>query len=169
MNRCLQLSLLIVSLSLGVCAQSLPPSHVREAAHCLVTDPRNLLDAQTLSAPELNLGFHLDTKTVLGDQYLYLVIFTTPGRDQGKIFDVRIKSHHTYSIENSATFARSPKGITFSTPPLGGQWAQNQLVTAIQGMEHHKPYAAEMKFLLKPSKSIHCESNMDIDTNVDQK
>jgi hypothetical protein len=131
----------------------------------LVTDSRNWLDPQTLSAPELNLGFQADNKTSLGDEYLYVVVYTTPKRDEGKIFDIRVKPHHLYSIENDATFASTSTGITFSTPPLGGQWAQSQLIPAIQRIVHHKWYTADMKYLRKPAKNVQCETSMETESN----
>lgn len=171
MTRSLSLSLLLACLSLPLFAQNQPPALARDAAHCLVTDDsHSWLDSQTLSAPELNIALHEDTKTTLGDKYLYLVVYTNPQRNQGRIFDIRIKRHHTYSIENTATFASSPTGVTFSTPPIGGQWEQNQFIPAIQQiMKHRKWYAADMKYLRKPSKSIQCESTMDASNSPVQK
>jgi hypothetical protein len=161
MNR-LALLLFLASVSTTLYAQNQPPTLVYEAAHCLVAGNQSWLDAQTLQAPDMNLGFHLDSKTLLGDEYMYLVVYTTPHfRNQGKIFDVRVKQHHTFSIENSASFVSSAKGVDFPEPPVGGQWAQAQFVTAIQEIEHHKLYTASMKSLLKASKHIQCESAVD--------
>jgi hypothetical protein len=165
MNRNSLLSLLIVCLGLPAWAQNQAPAILHEVAHCLVTDSRNWLDPETLRAPELNLGFKADNKTALGDEYLYVVVYTTPKRDAGKIFDIRVKHHHLYSIENDATFVSSATGITFSTPPQGGQWAQNQLIPAIEGIVHHKWYTADMKYLRKPAKNVQCESNMETESN----
>ena len=170
MNRIALLLSLLACLSLPLCAQNQPPALAREVAHCLVTGSRNWLDPETLSAPELNIAFHEDSKTTLGDKYVYLIVFTDPHRNEGRIFDVRIKHHHVYSIENSATFVSSPKGVTFSTPPIGGQWEQNQFIPAVQRIEQHRKwYAADMKYLLKPSKSIQCETTMDAPSSPGQK
>jgi len=157
----LTLILFLLLASTALCAQNQAPLLLHEAAHCLVTGNHVWLDAQTLAAPELNLGFHLDTKTLLGDEYLYVVVYTTPARKEGKIFDIRIKPHHTFSIENSASFVSSAKGVDFPEPPAGGQWAQAQFVTAVQRIiEQRKWYADAMKLLLKPS-HIQCESYLD--------
>jgi hypothetical protein len=161
MNR-FTLLLLLASMSTALFAQNQAPTLPHEATHCLVTGDHPWLDAETLAAPELHLAFQLDTKTLLGDEYLYLIIYTTPARNEGKIFDIRVKQHHEYSIENSATFVSSPKGVDFPVPPVGGQWAQTQFVTAVQRMnERHKWYADSMKLLLKPSKHVQCESYLD--------
>jgi hypothetical protein len=165
MNR-FALILVFASMSTALCAQNQAPTLPHEAAHCLVagnvTGDHNWLDAQTLAAPELNLAFQLDTKTLLGDEYVYLVVFTTPTRNEGKIFDIRIKQKHSYSIENSASFVSSAKGVEFPQPPAGGQWAQTQFSAAVQKIiERRKWYTDPMKLLLKPSSRIQCESDLD--------
>lgn len=162
MNRWVVLLLLLASVSAA--AQNMAPSMLHEAAHCLVTDKHAWLDAQTLKGHELNLGFHPDTKTAFGDKYLYVVVYTNAARNQGKIFDIRFKQQnhrHVYSIENSATFVSSSKGVEFSEPPQGGTWAETALVTAIEQIEHHKWFTVEMKYLVKPSDHIQCESYAD--------
>ena len=161
MNR-LTLILLLSSMSTALCAQNQAPTPLYEAAHCLVTGNHAWLDAQTLDAHELSLGFQLDTKTLLGDEYLYVIVYTTPARNEGKIFDIRVKEHHLYSIENSASFVSSAKGVEFPEPPVGGQWAQTQFVTAVQRIsERRKWYSTPMKSLLKPSNKIQCESYLE--------
>jgi hypothetical protein len=162
MNRFLALFLLLAGSAL--CAQNQAPVLLHDAAHCLVTDPHNFLDKQTLGARELNLGFQSDAKTSLGDKYLYVIVYTDPSRSHGKIFDIRLKQeghNHIFSVENSATFVVTAVGVEFPTPPVGGQWAQNQLIPAIQRIVHHKFYTAEMKYLLKPAKNVECQSNVE--------
>jgi hypothetical protein len=161
MNR-FALILFLSCMSTALCAQDQAPTLPHEAAHCLVAGDRTWLDPETLEAPELNLAFQLDTKTLLGDEYLYLVIYTTPARNQGRIFDIRIKQHHEYSIENSASFVITAKGVDFPQPPTGGQWAQTQFATAVQNMyERRKWYTDAMKNLRKPLHHVVCESDLD--------
>jgi hypothetical protein len=165
MNRLAPI-LFLASMSTALCAQNQAPTLLHEAAHCLVAGDvagnQKWLDAQTLEAPELHLGFQLDTKTLLGDEYLYVVVYTTPARNEGKIFDIRIKAHHEYSIENTASFVSSAKGVDFPQPPAGGQWAQTQFSAAVQRiMERRKWYTDPMKYLRKPSNRIHCESGVE--------
>src|ERR1700692_2696958 len=119
-------------------AQDQAPVILHEAAHCLVTDSHNWLDAETLQASELSLGYQLDTKTLLGDEYLYVIVYTNPRRNEGKIFDIRIKQKHVYSVENSARFIGTDKGVQLPDPPAGGQWALTQLLSAIENIERHK-------------------------------
>ncbi len=160
MNR-FALILFLSCMSTALCAQDQAPTLPHEAAHCLIAADQNWLSPQILAAPELDLAFQHDTKTLLGDDYLYLVVFTTPARDQGKIFDIRIKQKHDYSIENQATFVNSAKGVNFSQPPEGGQWAQTQFATAIQQiLERRRWYTDSMKNLRKPH-NVRCESGLD--------
>ena len=166
MKRYLNFFLFLIFVSIPVCAQSIPPVLLYEAAHCLVTDKHNWLDPQTLGARELSLGYHPDAKTMLGDKYLYVVVYTTPRRNEGKIFDIRFKDQnhqHIFSIENSATFISSKTGVEFSVPPMGGTWAQAQFTPVIQQIVHHKWYTEPIKYLVKPSTHIQCESYADND------
>jgi len=157
------LLLFLASASPTLFAQDKPTVPLFEATHCLATEKHGWLDLQ--SAKELSLGYLTDAKTVLGDKYLYVVVYTNPQRTQGKIFDIRIKKgdrQRVYSIENDATFVSTPKEVTFPQPPLGGTWAQTQFSTAIQHIEHHhKWYVAPVKSLLKPTNHIRCESSTD--------
>ena len=129
MNR-FALILFLSCLSTALCAQDQAPTLPHEAAHCLIAADQHWLDPQTLQAPELDLAFQLDTKTLLGDEYLYLIVYTTPARNQGKIFDIRIKQKHDYSIENSATFVSSAKGVELSPAsrrrPMGADPIRNR-------------------------------------------
>jgi hypothetical protein len=126
----------------------------------LATGKYAWVDAQNVKT--LALGYQTDNKTFAGGKYLYVVVFNSPKRDGGKVFDIRIKDHHTYSIENNATFVSGPNGIAFTEPPLGGTWAQNQLTTAVQQiLRHRKWYEAQVKYLLKPNNHMHCETSVE--------
>lgn len=163
MNRYLAIFFLLVSV--GAAAQDQPPGMLHEAAHCLVTDQHSWLDPEILKAPEIHLGLRYDTKTFLGDKYLYVIVFKTTHRDTGRIFDIRFKQEnhrHVYSVENTATFITTPKGIEFQEPPVGGTWAQNQMKPAIDQIQHHKKlYTAQMKYLIKPDKHVECTTTLE--------
>jgi hypothetical protein len=159
MNRYLALLLLLAS-SAAVCAQDKAPVPLFEAAQCLVNGKYLWVDVT--DKKELQFAYQSDAKTFGGTSYLYVIVFTSPKRDQGKIFDIKVKDHHTYSVENNAIFARTSKGITFPEPPLGGTWRQTQLTTTIQQiLRRHKWYEAQVKVLLKPSSRLRCETNVE--------
>ena len=158
------LLLLILFISVGAAAQNQAYGILHEAAHCLATDSHQWLDPETIKGTEIHLGMRYDTKTFLGDKYLYVVVFTSPKRDAGKIFDIRYKqqSHqHVYIVENVARFTITPKGVEFPEPPVGGSWAQNQITPALQQIVRHKGWTDEMKYLLKPENHIQCETTLD--------
>jgi hypothetical protein len=163
MPRYLALFLLSISLSAALSAQDRAPALLFEAAQCLATDSHQWIDVHEVKA--LSLGYKIDKKTFAGGHYLYVIVYSTPKRDQGRVFDIRYKEEnrqHVYSIENNADFVKTPKGINFTEPPLGGTWTQNQLTTAIQQILHQRKwYEAQVKHLLKPADHLVCETKVE--------
>jgi hypothetical protein len=154
------LLLLLVSIGVPLSAQERAPVALFESAQCLVNGKYLWVDVT--GQKELQLAYQADTKTFGGASYLYVIVFTSPKRDQGKIFDIRVKDHHTYSVENNAIFAKTAAGITFPEPPLGGTWRQTQLTTTIQQiLRRHHWYEAQVKALLKPPAHLRCETNVE--------
>jgi hypothetical protein len=160
MKQSLALLLLFASMPVVLHAQNRAPSALFEATQCLITEQHHWVNVQNVK--ELQLAYLADTRNFGGAKYLYVVVFTSPTRDRGSIFDIRIKDHKTYSIENNATFMNTPQGITFPQPPLGGTWTQNQLTTSLQQIFHRRKwFEAEVKYLIKPSTHLHCEANVE--------
>ena len=163
MKRTLVLFLLLASPGMALLAQERAPAALFEAAQCLVTDPHHWVPVDGVK--ELSLAYHADQKTFGGAKYLYVIVYTNPQHDRGDIFDIRLKDaehKRVYSIENDASFVVKPNEITFSEPPLGGAWRQNQLTQSIQQIQrHHKWYEAQVKQLLKPSSHFGCETNVE--------
>ncbi len=160
MKRSFALALLLASTCASLHAQDKPPAVLWDAAQCLATGKYEWVNVDNTKT--LALGYHEDNKTFEGGKYLYVVVFTSPKRDQGKIFDIRIKGRRHYIVENNATFVSTPNGITFPNPPLGGNWAQNQLTTAIQQiLKHKKWYEAQVKYLVKGADHITCETAVE--------
>ena len=139
-------------------SQDRAPSVLFEATQCLVTGKYEWVDPGDQKV--LQLAYRVDNKTFSGAHYLYVVVFNSNKRDSGKLFDVRVKDHHTYSIENNAKFSiAKDKTISFPEPPLGGNWTQGQMTSTMkQVMKHHKWYEAEVKQLQKPSPKLRCET-----------
>src|SRR5208282_1988134 len=99
-------------------------------------------------------------KTSLGDDYLYIAVYTTSIRDRGWIFDIRINPHHDYVIENSASFVMTSKGVDFPVPPAGGQWEETQIASAVKDLWEKKWYTASVKFLQKHNNKVQCEAGV---------
>ena len=160
MKRYLALLLLLVSTGALLHAQDAAPAVLFDATQCLVNDKSPWVNVTGLQT--LQLAYHQDAKTFGGAKYLYVIVFTSPKRDQGKVFDIRLKDHRTYSIENNASFAVTPTAVTFPEPPLGGSWTQSQLTTSIQSiLHHHRWYEVEVKYLRKPNSKVHCEAAVE--------
>jgi hypothetical protein len=163
-TRTLLLFLLLASLSATLCAQEeRAPATLFEAAQCLVSDPHHWVDVHGVT--ELNLAYLPESKSFGGARYIYVAVYTSAKHDQGTIYDIRLKdAEHprVYSIENNASFVITPKEITFSEPPLGGAWRQNQLISSIKLIQRHRKwYEAQVKALLKPSTHFRCETNVE--------
>ncbi len=160
MKRYLALLLLLPAMGVFVGAQDRAPVPLFEATQCILNGKYEWVNVKDQKS--IRLAYHADNKTFSGAKYLYVIVFSTPKRDRGKIFDIRLKDHRTYSIENNATFINTPEGITFPEPPLGGNWTQNQLTNSIQAiLRHHKWYEVQVKTLLKPSSHLQCETNIE--------
>ena len=139
-------------------AQDAPPVSLFEATQCLATGKYAWLDLK--SQKTVQLAYNADKSE--GSHYIYVVVFTTPKRDQGKVFDVRMDRDHSYIIENNAHFVMTEKGFTFVEPPLGGTWTVNQLSARVQQiLKRKKWYEAEVKRILKPNPHLHCETAVD--------
>ncbi|PSH03021.1 MAG: hypothetical protein CXZ00_14360 [Acidobacteria bacterium] len=163
MKRHFAFLLLLASLTATVRAQDKAPVALFEAAQCLATGKVEWVNVESVKV--LQLSYLADNQKIAGSKYIYVVVYITPKRDQGKIFDIRYwdDSHQrVYSVENNATFAITPKGITFPEPPLGGAFIQNQFTNVIQQiLRRRKRYELEVKSLLKPSSHIRCETNVE--------
>lgn len=139
-------------------AQDAPPSALFEATQCLATGKYAWLQLE--GQKTVQLAYRNDSFE--GVHYMYVVVFTTPKRDQGKVFDVRMDEEHSYAIENNAQWVVTDKGFTFVEPPLGGNWTTNQLSTRVQMiLKRKKWYEAEVKRVLKPNAHLVCKTDVD--------
>jgi hypothetical protein len=164
MNRYLALLVVLTSMGAALYAQDKPPALLWEAAQCLATDKHQWIDLRDVKT--LDLAYETDSRKFAGNKYLFVIVYGNAQRSQGRIFDISYRDephHRVYSIENNADFVSGPnKNINFTEPPLGGNWTQTQLSTAIQKMLHsRKWYEAQVKFLIKPSSHIRCETKVE--------
>ncbi len=158
------LFLLLAALGAAAFAQEeRAPEALFESAQCLVNDPHHWVKVDGLK--QLELAYLPESKSFGGHKYLYVIVWDTPKREQGTIYDVRLKDdehHRVYSIENNAQFRVNKDEVTFLEPPLGGEFRQHQLTTTIQKIVKRKKwYEAQVKQLLRPSPKLHCETNVE--------
>jgi hypothetical protein len=160
MSKCLALLLLSICLSTTLCAQEQAPKLLREAAHCLAIKTHS-------KATVLSLGYLVDTKSYPGEEVLYVVVYTGPGRSEGMVFTIVVRQQdrrRIFDIQNNAKFVRSKSGIDgvdFVEPPLGGTWTQEHLAAAIKRIERHPRFVFRVRDLLTPSTATQCESYAD--------
>lgn len=161
---------LLLALSAPVLfAQDRAPSELFEATQCLVTGKYEWVDAKDQKL--LYLAYRDDRKTFNGARYVYVIVFNDAKRNAGKIFDIRVKDSHYFSIENNAKFVIAPdKSISFPEPPLGGNWTQGQLQNSVeQILKKRHWYDAQVKLLLKPSPHLQCETVVEDIVHPDKK
>ena len=157
---------LIVSLlaCLGTTAQARQhvPRLLFRAAHCLAV--KHFLPQS--STGKLTFGYLLDEKSYPGDKVIYVVTFAAPTRSNGTVFAVFLSSkhgHESFNIQNNAGFVLSklePIGVSFVTPPLGGDWTQEHLASAIREIEKQPRFTISVKEL-SAADSCSCKSYTD--------
>ena len=135
------------------------------ATHCLAV--KHFLPQS--STGKLTFGYLLDEKSYPGDKVIYVVMFTASTRSNGTVFAVFLSSkhgHESFNIQNNAGFVLSkqePIGVSFVTPPLGGDWTQEHLASAIREIEKQPRFTISTKDLSAAS-SYSCESYTDPQT-----
>jgi hypothetical protein len=95
------------------------------------------------------------------------VEYPKPTRADGFVFTIFMTdkdgSHH-FNIQNNARFILSKdgdQGVSFATPPLGGTWPQQHLVSAIKQIEMQPRITIPVKDMLTIDSSISCEAYTD--------
>lgn len=156
--------LLVACFAVTARSQEQPPQLLLRAAHCLSV--KSFFPSTT--AQELTLGYLVDEKSYPGKRVMYVVIYTAPARLSGSAFAIVLTQqddHQTFDIQNNAAFVLSKRGIhgvSFATPPLGGDWTQERLASAIERIEKRPRFTLSMKNLLAADSSISCEAYTDL-------
>ena len=143
-------------------AQRHVPRVLFRAAHCLAV--KHFLPQSKTG--KLTFGYLIDEKSYPGDKVAYVVVFAAPTRSNGTVFAVFLSAkegHESFNIQNNAGFVlseREPIGVSFVTPPLGGDWTQEHLASAIREIEKQPRFKIPIKDLFAAS-SCACESYTD--------
>lgn len=144
-------------------AQQDAPRLLFRAAHCLAV--KHFLGPS--STGKLTFGYFLDEKSYPGDKVIYVVEFAAPTRSNGMVFAVFLSTkdgHESFNIQNNAGFVlskREPIGVSFVTPPLGGDWTQEHLASAIREIEKHPRFTISATDLHSVDSSVSCEAYTD--------
>lgn len=144
-------------------AQQHAPQLLIRAAHCLAV--KHFLPPSSIG--KFTFGYLLDEKSYPGDKVIYVVEFAAPTRSNGTVFAVFLSSkhgHESFNIQNNAGFVLSklePIGVSWVTPPLGGDWTQEHLASAIKQIEKRPRFTIATKDILTMDPSVNCEAYTD--------
>lgn len=159
----------IVALTVFLCiacaahAQQTAPVLLQRAVHCLAA--KHFLPGTP--PQQVAFGYLLDTQSSPGEKMLYVVDYSDPSKRRGTVFTIYLAEydgHQTFNIQNNARFApsRNPdESVEFLTPPLGGAWTQQHLISAIREIEKQPTSLIPADRLLQPNHSFSCESYTD--------
>lgn len=160
--KCVLLGTLL-SLSCAAHAQDQGHALLHRAVHCLAA--KNFLPPS--KAAEGTFGYLLDGKSYPGEKMLYVVDYPNPSRADGFVFTLFLTGHdgrQDFNIQNNARFALSKDAdewVFFVSPPLGGTWTREHLVSAIKRIEKQPKITLSMKGLLTGDSSVSCTAYTD--------
>jgi hypothetical protein len=155
--------LLLASCTATACPQERSPQLLSRAAHCLAV--KNFFPRSKVT--ELTFGYLVDQKSYPGKKVMYVVSYSAPARSNGFVFAIVLTQrddHQVFDIQNNASFALSKHGIygvSFVTPPLGGDWTQERLASAVEWIEKQPRFTISVENLLAADSSATCESYTD--------
>ena len=155
--------ILLLCLTATICAGEKPPDVLLHSAQCLAA--KNFLPSAKTS---LTLGYFIDPVSYPDSNAVYVVNYATSARSNGTVFTVFFSSGRgrlqTFDIQNNTDFVLSknaPNGVDFVSAPLGGEWTQAHLVSAIRQIEGRRRFTFSSKDLSPVGSSIRCESYAD--------
>ncbi len=163
-STCLALSLLIF-LNPIICAQERAPLLLVRAVQCLAV--KQFLPFSKAKA--LSFGYLVDEKSYPGEKVLCLINYAAPARSDGLVFAIFLtqqRNRQVFNIQNNASFVLSKinfdfDGVSFIDPPLGGDWTQEHLASAIKRIEKQPRFIIPVKDLLAVTPLTDCESYTD--------
>lgn len=134
---------------------------LRGAGHCLAA--KHFLPYSR--ATTLKFGYLLDEKSYPGKKVLYVVIYPHPSRQAGLVFAIFLPhdAHQKFNIQNNARFkvSKNSKEVLFITPPIGGTWTQEHLVSAVKRIGKQPELTIPVKSLLAEDSSASCMAYTD--------
>jgi hypothetical protein len=144
-------------------SQEPPPQLLIRAAHCLAVKeelPRS-------KARALTFGYLVDEESYPGEKVMYVVTYAAPAKSKGLVFAIvltQLGDKNVFDIQNNASFVLSKDdihGISFVSPPLGGDWTQERLASAIERIEKQPRFTIPIRDFLASDASTSCESYTD--------
>lgn len=155
--------LLLASYAAAARPQERSPQLLIRAAHCLAV--KNYFPRSNVT--ELTFGYLVDRKSYPGKKVMYVVTYAAPARSNGLVFAIVLTQRddrQVFDIQNNASFVLSKRdihGVSFVTPPLGGDWTQERLVSAVERIEKQDRFTIPVRDIIAAEPSILCESYTD--------
>ena len=157
------LALLLITACASIARpQEQPPQLLIRAAHCLAI--KHMFPHSKVAT--MTFGYLVDEKSYPGKKVMYVVAYAAPTKSNGSAFAIVLTQpdeHHIFDIQNNADFVLSKRGVhgvSFITPPLGGDWTQERLASAVEHIEKEPRFTILIKNLYAPI-SCSCESYTD--------
>lgn len=154
---------MMVCLSCAAHAQHAEAALLRRAAQCVAA--KGFLPHT--KATKLTFGYLLDEKAYPGKKMLYVINYPNPSGPDGLVFTIFLTERdgrQNFNIQNNARFALYKDGkqqVSFATPPLGGTWTREHLVSAIKRIEKRPRFTILAKGLFSVDPSVSCEAYTD--------
>ena len=155
--------LLLASYAATARLQERPPQLLIRASHCLAI--KNYFPRSKVT--ELTFGYLVDKKSYPRTKVMYVVTYTAPAKSNGFVFAIVLTQrddHQVFDIQNNASFVLSKRdihGVSFVNPPLGGDWTQEPLASAVERIEKQPRFTIPVENLLAVDSSATCESYTD--------
>lgn len=155
--------LLLASCAATARPQEQPPLLLIRAAHCLAA--KHFFARSNVT--ERTFGYLIDEKSYPRQKEMYVVTYAAPARSNGSAFAIVLTQwddHQIFNIQNNASFVLSKRdiyGVSFVNPPLGGDWTQGRLASAIERIEKQARFTIPVRDFAVADASTSCESYTD--------
>ena len=136
---------------------------MNQAVHCLAAKgflPPSKMEVETF-------GYFLDESSYPRDKVLYIVEYPKLSRRGGLVFTIFVTDRdgrREFNVQNNARFIASKhgdEGVSFESPPLGGSWTQEHLVSAIKRINRQSTVVLSMKSPPESDPSMGCAAYTD--------
>ncbi|MGI0133519.1 MAG: hypothetical protein ACREBW_00980 [Candidatus Micrarchaeaceae archaeon] len=163
MNKITLALLVLASFAATARSQEQAPQLLIRAAHCLAVKhffPRS-------KVAQITFGYLIDEKSYPGTKVMYVVTYAAPARSNGSVFAIVLTQQddrQIFNIQNNADFVLSKRdvhGVDFITPPLGGDWTQERLASAVEHIEKRPTFTIPGRDFVVADASTSCESYTD--------
>jgi hypothetical protein len=150
--------LLVLCQTPALSSQSVSKSMVSDAAHCVVHGDHNWLE-EGLQQNVIIVSATLDKTSYPKQTHLILLVHSA--NRTGQAFDIQVgktADKRLYTIQNNAGFKMVGSHVSFTSPPLGGEWTQDHLARSIAKAMRSPLHTLSISSLTNGSSDLECSS-----------